>query len=119
MVKGEFKLAKVWEKIPCVRSRCRKGNPWLKLSVQEDTGDILVNTYALAHNGQILMALLDTFGLTMQTIDDLKSQAPFSSKNAKKKSKHRPSRKKLVKCTWHLILLIFPAWLSPPGQPSL
>ena len=69
------KLGKLWEKLSNVRSRTRKGQHWLKLDVDEASGDIVINTKALKYNAAILMVVLEHSGLALQSVDILKSQA--------------------------------------------
>ena len=75
------KLAKRWEKIPTLRSRVRKGLPWLRTQPVldehgEPTGSVIIATKGLKDNHQVLGSVLEEYGLKVQKIDDLQSDAP-------------------------------------------
>lgn len=63
-------IARKLEKLSIVRSRVRKGNPWLKEETTED-GEQVIGTNSLQWNAPILLVLLEHYGLRMQLIPEL------------------------------------------------
>ena len=75
------KLAKRWEKNPTLRSRIRKGLSWLKTrpvldANGEPTSSVIIATKSLQDNHQILGSVLEEYGLRVQKIDEIQSDAP-------------------------------------------
>lgn len=68
-------LARQLEQLSIVRSRIRKGKPWLREQRTAD-GDQLIGTNSLEWNAPILSVLLDHYGLGMQMIPELTKRAP-------------------------------------------
>ena len=75
--KDSRRLALRWEKVPLVRSRVRKGKDWIKLSYL-DNGEVVFCTKTIQTNHQVLLTLLEEFGLKSKTIDFLVEQAWLS-----------------------------------------
>lgn len=68
------RLAKQWELITVVRTRVRKGKEWLKIPQTED-GEFIMCSKTIHFNHQVLLAVLDKFGLERQTLKVLCQQA--------------------------------------------
>ena len=82
MAKGLFKLHRLWEKLPVVRTRMRKSKAWLKLQLHPEdpskpgkSKDIIVDTLALKNNAHVLQETLHHYGLVLQPIPDMTQQA--------------------------------------------
>ena len=75
--KDSRRLALRWEKVPLVRTRVRKGKDWIKLSYL-DNGEVVFCTKTIQTNHQVLLTLLEEFGLKSKTIDFLVEQAWLS-----------------------------------------
>ena len=63
-------IAKKLEKLSIVRSRIRRGFPWLKEETTEK-GEQVICTNSLQWNAPILHVLLDHYGLRMQLVPEL------------------------------------------------
>lgn len=63
-------LARQLEKLSIVRSRIRKGKPWLREQLTED-GEQVIGTASLQWNCPILSLLIDHYGLNLQLIPEL------------------------------------------------
>ena len=68
------RLALRWEKVPLVRNRVRKGKDWIRLSYLENN-EVIFCTKTIQTNHQVLLSLLEEFGLKSKTIDFLVEQA--------------------------------------------
>ena len=68
------RLAQKWELITVVRNRVRKGKEWLKIPQTED-GEYIMCSKTIQFNHQVLLAVLDEFGLKRQTLKVLGQQA--------------------------------------------
>lgn len=67
------KLARRWDNLSMVRSRFRKGKPWLKTKSNKD-GDLIIDTPALEWNHPILTATLQSCGQKPSSIDEMVKQ---------------------------------------------
>ena len=61
-------LALKWEKIQRIRSRFRRGQPWLKFAKRDEGEDIVQCTKSVAYNFETLMAVIQTLGLALVPI---------------------------------------------------
>ena len=68
------RLAKQWELITVVRNRVRKGKEWLKIPQTED-GEYIMSSKTIQFNHQVLLAVLEKYGLQRQTLKVLGKQA--------------------------------------------
>ena len=68
-----IKLARRWDNLSMVRSRFRKGKPWLKTRSNKD-GDLIIDTPALEWNHPILTATLQSCGPKPLSIDEMVKQ---------------------------------------------
>ena len=68
-----IKLARRWDNLSMVRSRFRKGKPWLKTRSNKD-GDLIIDTPALEWNHPILTATLQSCGQKPLSIDEMVKQ---------------------------------------------
>ena len=75
LAEQRFRLAKKWDALPMVRNRLRKGKEsFIRLTTTE-AGEIIISTKSIQQNHQVLLALLEEFGLFCQTIETLVDQA--------------------------------------------
>ena len=68
-----LRLAHRWDNLSIVRSRFRKGRPWLR-TISNTDGDLIIDTPALVRNHPILKATLDCCGNKVLSIDDMVSE---------------------------------------------
>lgn len=61
-------VALKWEKISRVRARFKRNQPWLKFARTDDDADIVCCTKSLAYNHEVLMVVLQTYGITLLPI---------------------------------------------------
>lgn len=69
----KMRLAKLWERTSTIRSRFRKGKPWLRMTSTEE-GDVVVDTASLVANHVILQVILRTCGLTVPSIPEMTNE---------------------------------------------
>ena len=64
------RLARRWDNLSIVRSRFRKGKPWLR-TISNTDGDLIIDTPALVRNHPILKATLECCGDKVLSIDEM------------------------------------------------